>query len=139
MRPFLTSKRKLIDLIVVVALAGVIWPLLGMEAAFLFCFGFIWNWVASQDLAEYMSGKSYRFTTLKFVVNIQTMILSKPFIKSLPEILKAIIRSLPAGIFWWAVIWFLESDLPAWATFAGSLVFEFSQWEVLFRKKEASV
>ena len=139
MRPFLTSKRKLVDLIVVIALGAVIWPLLGMETAILFCFGFIWNWVASQDLSQYMQGKSYRFTTLKLVMNVQSMILSPSFIRNLPELVKATIRSLPAGIFWLTVIWFLDSDLPLWATFAGSLVFELSQWEVLFRKKEASI
>ena len=95
MRPFLTSKRKLIDLIVVVVLGAVIWPLLGMEAAFLFYFGFIWNWVASQDLTQYMSGKSYRFTMLKFVINTHALILSPSLIKSSPEIIKAFIRALP--------------------------------------------
>ncbi len=139
MRPFLTSKRKLIDLIVVLTLSAVIWPLLGMEAAFLFCFGFIWNWVASQDLNQYMSGKIYRFTMLKLVLSSQTLILSPAPVQRAPEFIKAIVRALPAGLFWWAVIWAQDSDLPVWATFAGSLVFEFSQWEVLFPKKEASV
>ncbi|MES2528622.1 MAG: hypothetical protein V4598_16180 [Bdellovibrionota bacterium] len=139
MRPFLTSKRKLIDLIVVITVSAVIWPLLGMEAAFLFCFGFIWNWAASQDLTQYMSGKSYRFTMLKLVTSSQTLILSPAPIQRLPEFAKAIVRSLPAGIFWWAVIWTNDSDLPVWATFAGSLVFELSQWDVLFSKKVESV
>lgn len=137
MRPFLTSKRKLIDLIVVSVLVAILWPTLGLEAAMLFASGFIWNWVASQDLSQYMEGKSYRYTMLKLVLNLQALIQAPSFIKSSPELIKLIFRSLPAGLFWWAVIWFQDSDLPVWATFAGSLVFELSQWEVLYRKKEA--
>ncbi len=57
MRPFLTSKRKLLDLIVLVVLAGILWFLQGYEPALLFSFGFIWNWVASQDLSEHMEGR----------------------------------------------------------------------------------
>lgn len=137
MRPFLTSKRKLIDLVVVSVLVAILWPTLGLEAAMLFASGFIWNWVASQDLSQYMEGKSYRYTMLKLVLNLQALIQTPSFIKSSPEFIRLIFRSLPAGLFWWGVIWFQDSDLPVWATFAGSLVFELSQWEVFYRKKEA--
>jgi hypothetical protein len=136
MRPFLTSKRKLLDLAVLFVLASVMWFLNGLELAFLFTFGFIWNWVGSQDLSRHMEGKSYRYTMLRFVLNTQAMIQSPSFIRRLPEFIKIILRSLPAGIFWSFVIWFQESDLPVWPTFAGSLAFELSQWEVLFRRKE---
>jgi hypothetical protein len=139
MRPFLTSKRKLIDLVVVSVLIAILWPTLGSEAALLFGTGFIWNWVASQDLSQYMAGKSYRYTMLRLVLNLQALIQTPPMIKSSPEFIKVILRSLPAGLFWWAVIWFQDSDLPVWATFAGSLVFELSQWEVFYRKKEAQL
>ncbi len=136
MRPFLTSKRKLIDLVVISVLIAILWPTLGVEAALLFGSGFIWNWAASQDLSQYMAGKSYRFTMLRLVLNLQSLIQSPPFIQTPPEFIKLILRSLPAGLFWWAVIWFQDSDLPIWATFAGSLVFELSQWEIFYRKKE---
>ncbi len=139
MRPFLTTKRKLIDLAVVSVLVAILWPTLGFEAAMLFASGFIWNWVASQDLSQYMEGKRYSYTMLKLVLNLQALIQNPSFVKSSPEFVKLILRSLPAGLFWWAVIWFQDSDLPVWATFAGSLVFELSQWEVFYRKKEASL
>ncbi len=139
MRPLLTSKRKLLDLLVVVILAAVIWLLQGLETAWLFTFGFVWNWVASQDLSQYMEGRSYRYTMLKFVLNLHALIQSPGFIKRSPEFVKLILRSLPAGIFWSAVIWFQDSDLPIWATFLGSFAFEISQWEVLFRKKDPAI
>lgn len=137
MRPLLTSKRKLLDLAVVTFLASVMWVVQGLEPALLLAFGFLWNWVASQDLSQYMEGRSYRYTMLKFVLNLQALILSPGFIKRSPEFVKLILRSLPAGIFWSLVIWFQDSDLPIWATFLGSLSFELSQWEILFRKKDA--
>jgi hypothetical protein len=136
MRPFLTSKRKLLDLIVLVVLATILWFLQGFEPALLFSFGFIWNWVASQDLSQHMEGRSYRYTMLRFVLNAQTQIVSPGFIQSSPEFVKMILRSLPAGIFWSLVIWFQDSELPIWATFLGSFAFELSQWDILFRKKE---
>jgi hypothetical protein len=136
MRPFLTSKRKFLDLIVLVVLAAILGFLLGLEPALLFSFGFIWNWVASQDLSQHMEGRSYRYTMLRFVLNVQSQIVSPGFIKRSPEFVKMILRSLPAGLFWSLVIWFQDSDLPIWATFLGSFVFELSQWEVMFRKKE---
>lgn len=136
MRPFLTSKRKLLDLVVLLLLASVVWFLQGYETAFLFSFGFIWNWVASQDLSGHMEGRSYRYTMLKFVLTVQSIIVSPAFIRRSPEFVRVILRSLPAGIFWSLVIWFQDSDLPIWATFLGSFLFEISQWEVLFRKKE---
>lgn len=139
MRPFLTSKRKLVDLVVLLILASVLGFLQGYESAALFSFGFLWNWVASNDLEQYMEGRRYRYTMLRFVLNLQTMILSPAFIKKLPEILKVFIRSLPAGIFWSAVIIVQESDLPLWAVFLGSFIFEISQWEVLFKKKEQTL
>ncbi len=138
MRPFLTTKRKLLDLVVVAVLAITVGFLQGFETAILFAFGFIWNWAASQDLTGMMEGKNYRFTMLKFVQNLYTLIVSPSFIRRSPEIVKMVLRSLPAGIFWWAVIWFQASELPVWATFLGSLAFEISQWEVFFRKKEMS-
>lgn len=139
MRPFLTSRRKLLDLLVLAILASLLGFLQGHEVALLFTFGFLWNWVASQDLTQYMEGRSYRFTMLRFVLNLQTVILSPAFIRNLPEIAKVFIRSLPAGLFWSLVIWVQESDLPMWATFLGSFVFEISQWEILFKKKDVSL
>lgn len=139
MRPILTSKRKLLDLLVVFILAIVMWLLQGIEPALLLTFGFVWNWAASQDLSQYMEGRSYRYTMLKFVLNLQALIQSPAFIKQSPEFVKLILRSLPAGIFWSAVIWFQDSDLPIWATFLGSFSFELSQWEILFRKKDTAL
>jgi hypothetical protein len=137
MRPFLTSKRKLLDLIVLLVLAVVVGFLQGVEAALMFSSGFIWNWVGSQDLTQFMEGRNYKFTTLRFVLNLQSAIVTAGPLKRAPDPVKMILRCLPAGLFWLALIWFFDSDLPAWPAFLGSLCFELSQWEVLFRKKEA--
>lgn len=138
MRPFLASKRKLLDLLVLVVLASAVWFLRDYESALLFSFGFIWNWVAGQDLTQYMEGKSYRYTMLRFVINVQTLILSPGFIQSSPLGIRIILRSLPAGVFWALVIWFQDSELPLWPAFLGSLVYELSQWEIIFARKGPS-
>ena len=137
MRPFLTSKRKLLDLLILSIFVVVLWFIQSAEVAVLFAAGFIWNWVSYQDLTQHMEGRNYKYTTLRFVINVQTMIVSLGPLKKAPEPVKVLLRCLPAGLFWWAVIWFLDSDLPPWPVFLGSLIFELSQWEVLFRKKEA--
>ncbi len=135
MRPFLATKRKLLDLIVLLILGIAVFFLQGFDATFLFSFGFIWNWSASQDLSRLMEGKSYQYTMLKLVLSSQALIVSPAFVQRSPEIVKLILRSLPAGLFWWGVMWFMGSELPFWATFMGSFAFEISQWEVLFRKQ----
>ena len=139
MRPFLTSKRKLLDLVILLLFVAVLWFLHSAEVAMLFAAGFIWNWVSSQDLTQLMEGRNYKFTTLRFVLNVQSAIVSWGPLKKAPEFVKFFLRCLPAGLFWWAIIWFLDSDLPPWAAFLGSFAFELSQWEVLFRKKEAQL
>ncbi len=136
MRPFLTSRRKLLDLGILLVVAVGMGFIKGLEEALLLSFGFLWNWVASQDLSQYMEGRSYRFTMLRFVLNLQALILSPTLIRGLPELVKVFVRSLPAGLFWSAIIWLQDSDLPMWGTFLGSFIFEISQWEVLFKKKE---
>ncbi len=135
MRPFLATKRKLLDLIVLLILATAVYFLQDFDSALLFSFGFIWNWAASQDLSQVMEGKRYQYTMLKLVLSSQAWIVSPGIVQRSPEIIKLILRSLPAGLFWWAVIWFMGSELPFWATFLGSFAFEITQWEVLFRKK----
>lgn len=137
-RPFLASRRRLLDLVVMLILAVVLGFALNLDTALLFSFGFIWNWVAGQDLTQHMEGRKYRYTMLKFVFNLQTMVLSPSFIQRLPEPVKLVIRSLPAGIFWTTVILLQQSDLPYWAVFVGSLSFELSQWELFFRKKAST-
>ena len=70
---------------------------------------------------------------LNTVVNLQNLIL-KPFSKA-PGFVQRILKVLPAGIFWTMVIYINESDMPWWATFIGSLVFEIIQLEIDFFKK----
>jgi hypothetical protein len=103
----------------------------------MFSSGFIWNWVGSQDLTQFMEGRNYKYTTLRMVLNLQSFIVSVGPLKRAPEFAKVILRCLPAGLFWWGLIWFFDSELPMWPAFLGSVCYELSQWEVLFRKKEA--
>jgi hypothetical protein len=98
---------------------------LGLEAVILFSLGFVWNWVGSQDLAQFFEHKRYRFSTLKTVYNLQHIV-QKP-LPNAPKSVKLILRSLPAGIFWNAVILFFESSLPGWIIFAGSFALELLQ------------
>jgi hypothetical protein len=89
----------------------------------LFSFGFIWNWVAAQEgEVSYGNTRRYRFSTLKTVFNLQNLFL-RP-VRHLPLPVLMLVKILPAGLFWSAVILFNESDMPYWAVFLGSLAFE---------------
>lgn len=118
-------KHKHFDFVILLIIDIAVVFTLGFEAAVLFSLGFVWNWVGSQDLQHFFEHKRYRFSTLKTVYNFQHLI-QKPF-PGAPQTLKIILRSLPAGIFWNAVIWFFESSLPGWIIFLGSLSLELSQ------------
>jgi hypothetical protein len=134
MRPFLAPKRKLLELLALVglnlALYLVFW---NFAVLILFSLGFIWNWSASQDLDALFTNRRYRFSTIKMTKNLQSLIL-RPFERA-PAAVKLMLRVLPAGIFWSGVIYFLESQMPWWATFLGSLTFELMQLEIDFVKK----
>lgn len=139
MSSFLIPRRKVIELFILPVFLGVIyliWPT--VEVISLFAFGYIWNWAASNDLGTLFENRRYRMSMLKLVVNLQNLIL-KPFQKA-PELVKRFLKILPAGIFWTLVIIFNESQMPWWATFCGSLVFELLQLEIsLFKRHKESV
>ncbi len=134
MTTFIPPKRKMIEFFILPAFLGVMYFFYPkIEAVALFAFGYIWNWSASNDLGLLFENKRYRMSMLKTVVNLQNLIL-KPF-KNAPVIVQRILKVLPAGIFWSMVIYINESDMPWWATFVGSLVFEILQIEIDFFKK----
>ncbi len=127
MKPFLTTRRKTIELGVLLVLGAgfyLLWP--GPEGVVLFSFGYVWNWVGSQDLQGILENKRYRFSMLKLVVNLQK-IFQRP-VAGAPEAVKIPVRILPAGLFWLMVITFNESTMPWWSTFLGSLCFELVQF-----------
>lgn len=133
MKPFAPPKRKLLELLIMLVLAGVfylIYPVL--DATVLFAFGFVWNWAASNELSVLFENKRYRMSLLKLVVNLQNLIL-RPFAGA-PSWVKRILRVLPAGIFWSLVVYINESNMPWWATFIGSAAFELLQLEMNFIK-----
>lgn len=135
MKPFLTSRRKLVDILILLVV-NLIFYFLSFTAEFiiLFSFGFIWNWVASQDLHLLFQNNKYRFSMIRLVTNLQLLI-KKPFLK-LPVWTQWLAGILPAGIFWSMVVYFNDSHMPWWATFLGSLVFELSLLEKNLWKKE---
>lgn len=138
MTPMVPPKRKMIELGIMLILAGVfylIYP--NTDAVMLFVFGFVWNWSASNDLSALFENKRYRMSMLKLVVNLQNMVL-KPFGWA-PEFVKRIVKVLPAGIFWTMVIFINDSDMPWWATFIGSAAFELLQIELNFIKRQKEV
>jgi hypothetical protein len=123
------ARRKLLELcgmLIIVSLFYLIYPV--SDGVILFILGFVWNWSASVGQADALSTRRYRFSMLKTVLNFQNFFL-KPF-RNAPVIIRLIIASLPAGIFWGIVIQINESLMPWWATFLGSLVFEVSQLDL---------
>lgn len=139
MNSFLISKRKTIELIILFVFCAVIYLIWNsLDFVILFGLGFIWNWAASQEPEiEIKNPKRYKFSTLKTVFNLQNLFLS-PF-AHMPEYIKIFIKILPAGIFWWAVIYFNESQMPWWAVFLGSLAAELVQLEPKLFKSKGSL
>jgi hypothetical protein len=134
MKPFLMERKRVIDLIILLVIVLIIfwiWGHWGFMA--LFVLGYIWNWVAAQDLSLIFENRRYRFSTLKLVGNLQILFL-KPF-KSAPLWIRWIVGILPAGVLWSMIIYFNDSQMPWWATFLGSLTFEFVQLEKAFMRK----
>lgn len=133
MKPFLTTKKKMLELLVLVFLVAVfyfIWPL---EVVMLFALGFVWNWAASQHL-EYVDSHRYRYSMLRLITSLQFWV-TRP-VKNLPGPVKILPRSLPAGFFWCVVIFFTDSNMPWWSTFLGSFVFELTQFETYFSRRK---
>lgn len=130
----LVSKKKKIEFLLVFPLALLIYffsP--DINTIVLFIFGYIWNWVNSIESGEAFSEKRYRFSLIRFVRSIQAGLL-RPFQKA-PFLLKKIIGIFPAGAFWFLILFIYESDMPWWAPFLGSLVFEILSFEIsTFRK-----
>lgn len=133
--PFLTSKRKLVD-VLILGLLMVAGFFLGFDLALLslFSFGFIWNWVASQELENLMTHKRYRFSMVKVVKALNTSV--ETGLRNFPSVVRILARCLPAGTFWLLVIFFNDSEMPWWATYLGSLAFEIVQLERLSIRKE---
>ena len=136
MKPFLTSKRKMIELLVLLGFNIVFYLLWSsFDVIALFSLGFIWNWVASQNLDLIFENRPrYRFSMLRTVLNLQSLFL-KPFEKS-PAFVKFFIRIVPAGVFWFAVIYFNDSQMPWWMVFLGSFAFEIIQLDSKIFKRE---
>ncbi len=140
MNGFFITKRKTFELGILLLLDAVFFLIFDdWDFVILFSLGYIWNWVASQEKEIILdNNRRYRFSTLKTVFNLQNLFL-KPFTK-MPEVVKLIIRILPAGLFWSAVILFNESPIPWWSVFIGSLAIELIQLETkLFKAKETTL
>ena len=130
-------KRKLFELVILLSVNLVIyfiWEAFGFMA--LYSLGFVWNWVASQELPELMDNRRYRYSSVRLVKNLQIMIQS-PLVRA-PGVVQWIARSLPAGIFWGLVIFLNDSEMPWWATFLGSLSYELLSLEVRSIMRERS-
>ncbi|HXH75542.1 MAG TPA: hypothetical protein VNJ08_11285 [Bacteriovoracaceae bacterium] len=135
-RPFLTSKRKSYELLVLVGLnVGLYFVWSSFHILMLFNLGFIWNWAASQPVDYVFESNRYRFSLMKVVYNLHTIFMM-PF-KSLHPAFSILPRALPAGLFWWLVIHFADSSLAWWPTFIGSLVYELTQLDALLIKPAA--
>lgn len=123
MNAFFITKRKTFELGLLLLLDLILYFILSdFDFVILFSFGYVWNWVGSQQDSLTFEGKKYRYSTLKTVINLQNLFL-KP-LASAPHFVKMIVRSLPAGLFWGAVILFVDSHMPWWSVFIGSLTLE---------------
>lgn len=139
MNTFFVPRRKLIELLLLPIFLGVLYYFSSsVEATSLFAFGYIWNWTASNDIEPMFANKRYRMSLLKLVFSLQAFVLTP--VKNAPEIVKRLVKVLPAGTFWLFVTFINESVMPWWAAYLGSLVFEIMQLEMnlIKRHKENS-
>jgi hypothetical protein len=134
MKPFLATPRRLYELAALAAIdIGLYLFTPFWDFLILFNLGFIWNWVAAQDVSLLLQNRRFKFSMLKLVSSIQVHLL-RPF-ERFPNWVQAIVRSLPAGIFWTMVILFNDSEMPWYMPFIGSVVFEVLQIEIAFFHK----
>lgn len=137
MKPFFTTKRKLFELAFIAGLLPLIYFIWGnLSATMLFGLGYVWNWTASQDMSLIINHRRYRFSTLSLVFSLQNLVLI-PF-KALPRWTHILPKILPAGLLWLVIIFFVDSEMPWWATFLGSLSFELTQIDTYFVKESLS-
>lgn len=139
MRPLIGDRRKTIELIVLLVLDLILYGIFSdLDLVTMFTLGFIWNWTASQDLSVIFEKKRrYRLSTLKAVVNLQQLIL-RPFVRA-PLPVQLFFKVLPAGIFWYGVLYLNESQMPWWGVFLGSLMLELLELERLLRTPSEQV
>lgn len=140
MNGFFITKRKTFELLALLVLDLIFYVLWdSWDFVILFSFGYVWNWVASQEQEITLANsRKYRFSTLKTVFNLQNLVL-RP-VANLPEPVKLIVRCLPAGSFWSMVIIFNGSAMPWWAVFIGSFTLELVLLEKkLFKSKEPTL
>jgi hypothetical protein len=131
MNSFVPPKRKLWELVILLVLIVILYFINpNIDFIVLFVCGFIWNWVASNDLSTLFTNRRYRMSSVRMVYNLQRLML-RPFDRA-PHFVKVILSILPAGIFWSIVILLNQSDLPWWSTFLGSMSFELLQLELNF-------
>ncbi len=126
---FVPSRRKLGELLISVAVAGVFYFFYpSADAVVLFVSGFVWNWSASIDPGPLFENRRLRFSMLSTVIGLQRFVL-KPF-ETAPALLRRFVAVFPAGTFWWIVALINDSAMPWWFTFLGSLTFELLQIEL---------
>jgi len=103
-----------------------------LDVVILFTFGFVWNWSVSIQNNTFSVLKHHKFSMMNTIRWIHEFFL-KVFKRS-PELIYRLASIVPAGLFWSLVIHFNESQMPWWATFLGSLVYEILQIQDLFLK-----
>ncbi len=126
MSSFVPPRRKLLELLASLGVAGVVYLIYpNLDAVILFISGFVWNWSASIDPGPLFANRRYRFSMLATVIALQRFVL-RPFIGA-PELLRRFVALFPAGTFWWIVVIINDSSVPWWFSFFGSLTYEFFQ------------
>jgi len=105
-----------------------------LDIVTLFTLGFVWNWSVAVQNNTFSVLKHHKFSMMNTIRRIHEFFL-KVFKRS-PELINRLASILPAGLFWSLVIHFNESQMPWWATFLGSLLYEILQIQNFFLKGE---
>lgn len=128
------GRRKLQEFLIICVISSIhFFFFSNFEQLTLFVFGYIWNWASSSHQELLIENQRYRYSLIRTVISFQKIILT-PF-KKTPEMIRRIIKALPAGLFWLLVIYINNSTMPWWAPFLGSLCFEIIDFEFDFLEK----
>jgi hypothetical protein len=135
MKILIPKSKLLLELFVLSTFLFLIYFLTNrLDIITLFTFGFVWNWsVASQNDSSSVI-KHHKFSMMHTIRRIHEF--SIRIFKNFPELVLRLASILPAGLFWSLVIHFNESQMPWWATFLGSFLYEILQIQNLFLKGE---
>lgn len=118
MKRWLPSRRESLELLsLTLMILGLQWTDQSWGWMAFFTLGFLWNWaVLNTWVRQQVSEKKYRYSLLRGVTRVHDMVISP-----VPNRWRIVAELLPAGLVLGGIALLLESPVPWWSAFFGSL------------------